>query len=266
MNAGPGPGHRTAAADTSWATVAALAVLAMCAVTFDHEALGHGGVCVALGGHVQVLTSSIFRCSASSPLIALSGPATNALIGAVALWACARVARPRVATRLFLALVAAFSLYWESGYLIKAMIHRDGDLYYAASDLVGEPSSWWRILGIATGVLGYLGTARWSFRALHDLFPQPGYARRAGRIAWTAATVAATLAAALDPAHGRDGLRDAILEIGAGALPLLRVAGAGVPRDDTAAPPTIRLSLATIGASLAVYAAFAATLGRGLGA
>ena len=45
-----------------WLTVAALSLFAMSVVTCDHETLGHGGTCLALGGHLRILTSSVFRC------------------------------------------------------------------------------------------------------------------------------------------------------------------------------------------------------------
>ena len=55
-------------------TVAAVAVLAMCVVTFDHEALGHGSVCLALHGHILLLSSSLFRCDVRSGWIDLRVP------------------------------------------------------------------------------------------------------------------------------------------------------------------------------------------------
>lgn len=55
-------------------TVAALGLLAMCLVTFAHEAVGHGGVCLLLGGHIRLLTSSVFRCDISSRWVDAGGP------------------------------------------------------------------------------------------------------------------------------------------------------------------------------------------------
>jgi len=48
-----------------WLTAAALGLLAMCMEPFDHEALGHGG-CLLLGGHIRLLTTSLFQCDVSS--------------------------------------------------------------------------------------------------------------------------------------------------------------------------------------------------------
>ncbi|HSM97283.1 MAG TPA: hypothetical protein VLT91_14665, partial [Rhizomicrobium sp.] len=73
-------------------TVAALALIAMCAVTFAHEALGHGGLCLLLGGRIDLLSSSIFRCSLRSGWIDAAGPAANLVVGFAAL--VARLAAP----------------------------------------------------------------------------------------------------------------------------------------------------------------------------
>src|ERR1700733_628637 len=86
-------------------TVAAIAVLAMCLVTFDHEALGHGGMCLALGGHIQILTSSIFRCDIRSVWIDPAGPFCNGFIGAASLLLAEVVPRRWTSMRLFLIIV-----------------------------------------------------------------------------------------------------------------------------------------------------------------
>src|SRR5450755_2986394 len=67
--------------------------MAMCLVTFDHEALGHGGMCLALGGHIRILTSSIFRCDIRSVWIDPAGPFCNCLVGA-ALAVLPRLSQP----------------------------------------------------------------------------------------------------------------------------------------------------------------------------
>ena len=68
-----------------WLTIAAVAVMAMCLVTFDHEALGHGSACLLLHGHIVLLSSSIFRCSVRSDWIDPAGPLANLLMGTLAL-------------------------------------------------------------------------------------------------------------------------------------------------------------------------------------
>jgi hypothetical protein len=212
-------------------TVAAIAVAAMCLVTFDHEALGHGGVCLGVGGRIVELTSAVFHCDRSSPWIAPAGPASNLAMGSLALllglWL--RPRRPDVA--LFLLLVTSFSYFWESGYVIHAMRRRDGDLYFAGQDFLGEPSFGWRI---AAGILGaVLATVPFTLRA-------------GGADAW-------------------GDLRDAGLEIGACALPLLWVPRRGVFATSPEAATFIPRSVQTLAVALVVYSVFVATLGRGIG-
>ncbi len=251
--------------NTDGYTVAAIALTAMCVVTFDHEALGHGGVCLAIGGRIEVLTSSIFRCTVRSVLIDPAGPLANLIVGSLALLLTRGIPHRLAAARLLLTLVAALSLFWESGYLIKAMLRRNGDLYFAAEDLLGEPSIGWRIMGAGVGVILYVIITRWVSRALTALFPGDNAARRVARLAWTAATVGAALAAIFNVGYGWAGFRDAVLEIGAGSAPLLfmpRMSGAAAPATETSVP--LRRDGWAIGLSMGLYALFVATLGCGL--
>jgi hypothetical protein len=245
-------------------TVAAIALLAMCLVTFDHEALGHGGMCLALGGHIRILTSSIFRCDLQSVWIDPAGPFGNLLMGALALAFVGAVPRRSVGMRLFLILVACFSFFWEAGYVIEAMRTRHGDLYSAGQDFLGEPSTGWRIVGALAGLSLYLFSARWASRSLLDLWPRADAARGVARTAWVAASIGAALAALAYSGEGFGDLRDAILEIGASSWPLLIIPRSN--RSAAEAPPAevIGRNWTVVCTSALVYAIFVATLGRGV--
>jgi hypothetical protein len=245
-------------------TVAAIGLVAMCLVTFDHEALGHGGVCLALGGHIRELTSSIFRCDLRSMWIAPAGPFGNSAGGTASLLLLRLAPRRLKGARLFLILVTSFSFFWEAGYLINAMRVRDGDLYFAGQDFLGEPSLWWRIAGSVAGLCLYVFTARWASRALSDLWPNAGLARRVARTAWVAASLGSALAALAYSGEGWADLSGAVLEIGAGSFPLLFIPRQASALAGTPNPALIERSGATIVLSLAVYAIFTATMGRGL--
>ena len=207
-------------------TIGTLALIAMCLVTFTHEGLGHGGACLALGGRVELLTSSLFRCDRASPAIDAAGPLANLLLGLAALALRSRIAGRRVVLRLFLILVTAFSLFWDGGYLVQAMLLLDGDFYFAARDLMGEPSLGWRIVLGALGAAIYAAAVVVTARALRTLWPDRARARRVARTAWLVATAGATLAALLyqGPDTGRN-LHDAVMEIGLAAVPLLLIPG-----------------------------------------
>jgi hypothetical protein len=248
----------------SLATVAAIALIAMCLVSFDHEGLGHGGACLALGGRVQLVTASLFHCDRSSPVIDAAGPLTNLLLGGLALILGARVALSRPGLRLFLILVAAFSLFWDGGYLVQAMLLEDGDAYFAARDLLGE-GLWWRLaLGVA-GAAIYGGALVATSRGLRARWSDLASARRVARTAWLAAVLGVAAAALLHqgPQASR-GFHDAVAEIGLASAPLVLI-----PRGPSAAAAGVaaRLSLrpATLVLAAVVFALFAATQGRGLG-
>jgi hypothetical protein len=171
-----------------WLTAAALGLLAMCAVTFDHEALGHGGACLLLHGRIVLVTSSLFRCDVKSDWIDPAGPGTNLLMGALAL-AWLRLIRPRrAALRLFLILVTAMSFFWEENYVVDAMHHRDGDLYFFARFLLGEVPLWLR-WAAAAGLALYVATIWMTAAGLSALWPEARVARAMARTAWLSATV-----------------------------------------------------------------------------
>jgi hypothetical protein len=248
------------------ATIGAISLLAMCLVTFDHEALGHGGMCLALGGRILELTSSIFRCDLRSQWISPAGPLANLAVGTLALALTRLTALGSRNTRLFLTLVACFSYFWESGYVIHAMHRRDGDLYFAGQDFLGEPSLAWRLAGAAAGFALFLYTMRWVWRAFDELWPASfAAARRAARIAWVSATLGAVGAALCYRGAGLADLRDAFLEIGASAFPLLWLWP--MRRGETGAGPAaapIARDRRLLAAAALIYAGFAATLGRGI--
>ena len=249
---------------SDWLTVAAIGLLAMCLVTFDHEVLGHGSACLVLHGRILALSSSIFRCSQRSGLIDAAGPVTNVFCGLVALAARAVVPQRFVKLSLFLALVTAFSFFWEGGYLIHAMHQRDGDLYFFARWWLGSVTVWQRWVGAALGAALYLLSVRLTARALSEFWPDAKQARSMARVVWLCATMG-TMLAAFDYSGGMPGdLRGAVLEIGVASFPLLFIPLHG--RQSIASHPTcaITRSYPVIVLALATYAVFLVTLGHGL--
>jgi hypothetical protein len=252
----------TGATRNDWLTVAAIGLITMCVVTADHEALGHGSVCLLVHGHVTLLTSSLFRCSAKSGWIDVGGPAMNLIMGTLALIVRLTLPRSFLKTRLFLLCVTAFSFFWEGGYLIDAMHHQNGDLYYFTQFMLGSVSVWQRWLGAALGLALFVLSARIAADALLDIWPDASIARGVARTIWMSAAIGAAIAAALYAGHDWGNFRDAVLEIAVASFPLLFVPfGRGESRLST---QTIARSPAVIGLSLAVYVIFAMTLGRGV--
>ena len=55
-------------------TIAAIAIVATMIADFIHEGLGHGGMCIATGGHPLALSTVHFECSAEPRLVAARSP------------------------------------------------------------------------------------------------------------------------------------------------------------------------------------------------
>lgn len=136
----------------SYATLAAIAALAFMAACAAHEAVGHGGICVALGGQITVLTSVYFHCSKAGVLTEAAGPLMNFVVGVVC-WAALRRALPSLSVhwRLFLVLTMAFNLLWGAMYMLSSVVTNTGDWAFALRDLGLQPGWLWRCL---TGALG----------------------------------------------------------------------------------------------------------------
>lgn len=117
----------------------------------SHEAVGHGGMCLALGGRVTLLTSVYFRCSNGGPLIDAAGPLMSLAVGATC-WIALRLWPSLPANgRLFLVFAMAFNLFWGAGYFIFSAITNNGDWAFALRGLALQPNWLWR------GLMGALG-------------------------------------------------------------------------------------------------------------
>jgi hypothetical protein len=251
--------------NNDWPTVAAIGLLAMCVVTFDHEALGHGGACLALHGRILALSSSVFRCDQHSGLIDVAGPLANILGGTVALALRLVVPRRAIKLRLFLALVTTFSFFWESAYLVQAALTQHGDLYFFARWAFGSAAAWQRWIAAAAGAALYVLSARLASRTLLGLAPDAQNARFLARTVWLSATVGVALAAKAYTGDVNGDFRDAVLEIGLASIPLLFIPTGDRRISDGVPIAAITRSVAAIVVALVVYAVFAMTLGRGLG-
>jgi hypothetical protein len=242
-------------------TVVALAVLAACITATAHEALGHGGACLAHGGRIAQLTSVYFGCKPQTAWITAAGPLDN-LLTALMAWLIRQCMPARfVRARLLLILVTAFSLFWEAGYLLYGMILNQGDWAMMAHAVVGAPSPATRVAGFALGVgLYWLGMGA-TARAMRPFNDAHGRAGRLLRWAWLAGAVSA-VAASLAYTPDRMAIRQAALEIGAAALPLLLLKPRYMPALVKALP--VDRSWVWIGVEVVVYVGFIVTLGHGL--
>src|ERR1039458_624934 len=143
----------------SFSTLAAIAAVAFILACVAHEPIGHGGMCLAVGGRVTLLTSVYFHCTNGGPLTDAAGPLMNLIVGA-ACWSLAR-SRPLASqSRLFFALAMAFNLFWGAGYFIFSAVTNTGDWAFVLRGLSLEPRWVWRLLMGALGVVIYVCTVR----------------------------------------------------------------------------------------------------------
>src|SRR5579883_956027 len=79
-------------------TIAAIAVITYVLGSVVHEAVGHGGACLACGGKVLVISTVQMECSRDTRLVLAGGTLMNAVAGAL-YFALGRLT-PRTSARL----------------------------------------------------------------------------------------------------------------------------------------------------------------------
>ena len=165
-----------------------IAILAAIVVMVTHEAIGHGGMCLTLGGEVTALSSTVSTCSQASKLLSPAGPGANLLLAATSLFAARLIDRRRVALRLFCATTFALSAFWECSYAIVSTLGGFGDYAVAVADFTGS-SRFVSALLVGFGIAGSLLVARTVWQML-------GGRTASGTVnqLWLAATATAVVA------------------------------------------------------------------------
>jgi hypothetical protein len=132
----------------------ALGILAYAASMMTHEALGHGGYCLAVGGHNAMLTAWGERCNFPNgqPFgIEAAGPGLQFTAGLLSWWVLPRLSMQASRLRYFLWLYMAFNLLVASGYVAFSGVTDFGDAAVLIAGL--NPHLLWR------GVLTLFGAA-----------------------------------------------------------------------------------------------------------
>ena len=147
--------HSRATAQNSYLTLAAIAALAFITACVSHEAVGHGGTCLARGAHITLLSSVYFHCSDGGGIVDAMGPLMNLVVGTIC-WVLLRSWPARWENgRRFLVFAMAFNLFWGSGYFIHSAVTDSGDWAFVLRDLALQPVWLWRCLMGALGVFLY---------------------------------------------------------------------------------------------------------------
>ena len=239
----------------SYSTLAAIASVAFIVACVAHEAVGHGGMCLALGGRVTLLTSVYFRCTKGGPLTDAAGPLMNLIVGA-ACWLIARRRPVASWSRLFFVLAMAFNLFWGAGYFIFSAATNTGDWAFVLRDLSLEPHWLWRVFMGTLGAVLYV----WSTRVVAALVP-PGTP-----LAWPylVAGVVSCVAALFYVGPTLPALREAVQESFVSAAGLLFLAYLGSNRARASPPPSLMVrSNGWLLFSALVTILFFLVLGRG---
>jgi hypothetical protein len=139
-------------------TLAAIACASYLGADVAHEWLGHGGMCTALGGHTNFVSTMYEDCSIRSHAIDGAGPITGIIVALLA-WAWLRFAPPRgQGARVFLALAFAFAIFWNVGYMLKSGLTDQGDWAFVIAGL--QPARAWHAGLTLLGVVLYVAAMR----------------------------------------------------------------------------------------------------------
>ena len=149
---GSGPPTLAEAVRPDLWTVAAIAIAATVISNVIHEGLGHGGMCVASGGHPVALSTVHFECSADTRLVAAGGTLANLIFG-VLFWAAARRVKQSASWRYFFWLLMTFNLLQAGGYFLFSGMGNIGD--WAAVVEGWHPAWAWRAGLTALGAVTY---------------------------------------------------------------------------------------------------------------
>lgn len=184
-------------------TLAALGILAYAASMMTHEALGHGGYCLAVGGHNVMLTAWGESCDLRAPGIEAAGPGLQFGAGLLA-WLMLRQVSPKAARlRYFLWLYMVFDLLVSSGYVAFSGVANFGDAAVLIAGL--QPSAVWRGGLVVLGSVSYFLSMRVAASELNRFSGPDNGGRRLWRlvfIPYVAAGVFACCSGALNQTMG----------------------------------------------------------------
>jgi hypothetical protein len=245
-------------------TTAGIALTAFTAADIVHEAIGHGGACLALNGKVLLLSSTYEDCSLRSPLIDGAGPMAG-IVAAILFYLVLRLKPPANSTaRIFLFLGFAFSAFWNFGYMIKSGFSNTGDWAFVIAGL--HPAIVWRTVLTILGIVFYAITMRLLTASLRRDLAAPSPSDQTpfvfAALAFATAVIAASVAGLLDPRGWQTIWTDAAPSALA-AIGLVRVGYRVHQRD-----PVARVAIAAAPAWIAIGGVSAiiliAVLGPGL--
>ena len=154
-------------------TLIAIAVVAYGLANIIHECLGHGGICVAVGARLQVLSAVHAECDVqrggwlAGALVMAAGTVANLLAGGVAWLLLRRQRGEPTRLRYFLWLFMTVNLLQATGYWLFSGVGNVGDWAGIIAGL--EPHWAYRVVLAAAGAVGYSAAVHLALRTLNPM-------------------------------------------------------------------------------------------------
>lgn len=246
---------KSSARQPAYFSVIAIACLGFISACVAHEVLGHGGMCLARGDRITLLTSVYFHCSQDTTITTAAGNLMNLAVAMI----CFALLRFRLSPgwRLLLVFAAAFNAFWACGYIILSAVTDNGDWAFVLRDLALNPPWLWRCVMALLGIALYYVATRLVVSRLPRGTPL--------LLPTLAAGVLACVAALFYAGPVMSALRDSAQEGFGAGVGLLLIARARYRRGEQSQPEaSLPLSRNWIIAALAVIVVFVATLGHGV--
>lgn len=184
-------------------TIVAISILVYILGDVLHEAVGHGGACLAVGGRPLTVSTVDMECSSGHRLVAAGGTLAN-FAAAALFFVLHRTAAARPpAWKYFFWLAMTLNLFAACGYFAFSGVGGFGDW---SQFIQGFPAHWaWRIGMTLFGFAAYMMAVRFSLLQLRPLIGSDRHLRylravELSRIPYFAGGILACLAGALNPA------------------------------------------------------------------
>ncbi len=184
-------------------TIVSIAIVAYILSNVLHEAAGHGGACLAVGGKPTLLTTVNMECSVDSRLVYAGGTLAN-FAAALLFFVLGRGTSQRAAAwKYFFWIAMAVDLFMASGYFAFSGIGGFGDWAGFIEGL--GPRIPWRIGMTLFGVVAYMLSASFVLREMRPLIGSLRDLRQVRAVELTklpyfAGGILACIAGALNPA------------------------------------------------------------------
>jgi hypothetical protein len=164
-------------------TMIAISLLAYILADILHEGLGHGVTAWLSGAHQLTISTVALSCDIDTRWISANGTLVNLVFAALFWFLLLRPRRYAPATRYFLVLSLAGSLFTGTGYFLFSGVFNFGD--WAAVIRGWQPHWMWRLGLILLGVLSYYASMLIVADALREFQAGDDGSRRIRGLCWT---------------------------------------------------------------------------------